>query len=134
MSWGISENATEKEKIFADFSEILNGINSADGLSYNQYSCIYDIGRELADKEYQQGRADAIEEFCSEIDLEEPMHFTKEQVRWIKKYVILKRWNVIDECIEIIKGISRRNFSYRLDEIVNRTVEQMENLKEWKNE
>lgn len=52
---------------------------------------------------YKKGRVDALEEFCSEIDLEEPMHFTKEQVRWIKKYVIVKRQNVIEECLNIIK-------------------------------
>ena len=60
MSWGISPNATEKEKIFADFNDSLNGMNR---LSYRHHSQIYDIGRELADKEYQQGKADAIEEY-----------------------------------------------------------------------
>ena len=63
MSSGISENETEKEKIFADFNDILNDINSEGGLSYHHYSSIYDIGKKLADKEYQQGRSDAIEEF-----------------------------------------------------------------------
>lgn len=62
MSWGISPNATKKEKIFADYNDSLMGMNSADGLSYRHYSKIYDIGRNLADKEYDQGRADAIEE------------------------------------------------------------------------
>lgn len=33
-------------------------MNSADGLSYRYYSQIYDLGRELADKEYQQGIKD----------------------------------------------------------------------------
>lgn len=82
MSWGISQNATEKEKIFADFNDSLNGMNSADGLSYHHYSCIYDIGRKLADKEYQQGRADALE-----ID-EDSVRFTNEQKAWVKKYII----------------------------------------------
>lgn len=58
MSWGISPNATEKEKIFADFNDSLQGINSEYGLSYYLYSNIYNIGRKLADKEYQQGRAE----------------------------------------------------------------------------
>lgn len=56
MSWGISQNATEKEKIFADFNDSLKGMNSADGLSYHHYSAIWDLGRRLADKEYEQGR------------------------------------------------------------------------------
>lgn len=64
MSWGISENATEKEKIFADYNDSLMGMNSADGLSYHHYSRIYDIGRKLADKEYQQGKADGAREFA----------------------------------------------------------------------
>ena len=62
MSWGISPNATEKEKIFADFADFLNGLNSAGGLSYHHYSQIFDIGRKLADEEYEQGRADVVEE------------------------------------------------------------------------
>ena len=58
MSWGINPNAKEKEKIFADFNDALNGMNCADGLAYRHYSEIFDLGRKLADKEYQQGRLD----------------------------------------------------------------------------
>ena len=58
MSWGINPNATEKEKIFAEFNDSINGLNCADGLSYRHYSAIYDLGRKLADDEYNQGRAD----------------------------------------------------------------------------
>lgn len=36
------------------------------------------------------------------IDLEKPMHFTKEQSEWIKQYVILKRKEVIDDTIQEI--------------------------------
>jgi len=32
-----------------------------------------------------------------DIELEKPMHFTKEQSAWIKKYVILKKREVLEE-------------------------------------
>lgn len=58
MSWGISPNATEKEKIFTNFADCIQGMNSVCEIDYSAYSQIWDMGRELADKEYQQGRAD----------------------------------------------------------------------------
>lgn len=67
MSWGINPNATEKEKIFADYNDNLIGMNSSDGLSYHHYSQLYDIGRNLADREYQQGKVDGFDEFFNAI-------------------------------------------------------------------
>lgn len=64
MSWGINPNATEKEKIFAEFNDSINGLNCADGLSYRHYSAIYDLGRKLADDEYNQGKADRDKELA----------------------------------------------------------------------
>lgn len=36
------------------------------------------------------------------VKIETPMHFTKEQSDWIKKYVILKRYATLDEFREKI--------------------------------
>lgn len=62
MSWGISDKATEKEKIFAEFSDCINGFNCAGKIDYDAYSQIYDFGRTLADREYEQGKADGVDE------------------------------------------------------------------------
>lgn len=51
-------------------------------------------------------RATAIDEFISEIDLDKPMHFTKEQAAWIKKYVILKRQDAIEEQKELMYALA----------------------------
>jgi len=57
----------------------------------------------LLDRYDAKVRATAIEEFISEIDLDKPMHFTKEQAAWIKKYVILKRHDAIKEFVKSIE-------------------------------
>ena len=45
-------------KAYTEFNDSINGLNCADGLSYRHYSAIYDLGRKLADDEYNQGRTD----------------------------------------------------------------------------
>ena len=57
-----------KEKIFKNFTDSLNKMNKSDGLSDYHFSKIYDLAEKLADKEYQQGRADVIDEFVSRIE------------------------------------------------------------------
>lgn len=59
------------------------------------YSCLFDWEEHDA-----KIRKDAIEEFCNGIELDTPMHFTKEQSEWIKKYVILKRYEAIEEFVK----------------------------------
>ena len=95
MSWGINPNATEKEKIFAEFNDSINGLNCADGLSYRHYSAIYDLGRKLADDEYNQGRADerakVIDEFLEEAFREIEQRITDGKK---EKDVYLDKWDL----------------------------------------
>jgi hypothetical protein len=60
-NWGISPNASEKEKIKADYADILHGMNSTGAIPYDVYSDLFDDGMELFDRMYEQGKADAIE-------------------------------------------------------------------------
>ena len=59
-NWGISPNASEKEKIKADYADILNGMNSTGAITYDVYSDLFDDGMELFDRMYEQGKADAV--------------------------------------------------------------------------
>lgn len=60
MAWGISEKAPQREKIFARYADDIQGLNSTGTVDYRLYSYLWDIGRELADKSYEQGKKDAI--------------------------------------------------------------------------
>ena len=59
-NWGISPNASEKEKIKADYADILHGMNSTGAIPYDVYSDLFDDGMELFDRMYEQGKADAV--------------------------------------------------------------------------
>lgn len=59
-NWGISPNASEKEKIKADYADILHGMNSTGAIPYDVYSDLFDAGMELFDRMYEQGKADAV--------------------------------------------------------------------------
>ena len=58
-NWGISPNASEKEKIKADYADILHGMNSTGTIPCDVYSDLFDDGMELLDRMYEQGKADA---------------------------------------------------------------------------
>lgn len=60
-NWGISPNASEKEKIKADYADILHGMNSTGAIPYDVYSDLFDEGMELFDRMYEQGKADEAE-------------------------------------------------------------------------
>lgn len=70
MSCKINLNTTEKAKIFADFMNYINGKYSRCELNFLECMEIADRARELAEKEYQQGRADAIDEFLIKLKRE----------------------------------------------------------------
>ena len=59
-NWGISPNASEKEKIKADYADILHGMNGTGAITYGVYSDLFDDGMELLDRMYEQGKADAV--------------------------------------------------------------------------
>jgi hypothetical protein len=58
-NWGISPNASEKEKIKADYADILHGMNSTGAIPYDVYSDLFDAGMELFDRMYEHGLKDA---------------------------------------------------------------------------
>ena len=58
-NWGIADTAPEKEKIKADFSDFINGLNSVTKIDYETYSELFDEGMKLLDKMYELGKKEA---------------------------------------------------------------------------
>lgn len=54
--WGISSEATEKEKIKAEMADFLNGYNSCGEIDYKVYSELFDISMDLLDRMYELDR------------------------------------------------------------------------------
>lgn len=52
-NWGISPNASEKEKIKSEMADFLNGLNSVGEISYSTYSELYDFSIKLLDDMYK---------------------------------------------------------------------------------
>jgi len=57
--WGISDKASEKEKLKSEMGDYLNGLNSTCEISYNAYSEIFDFSHELLDRMYELGKSEA---------------------------------------------------------------------------
>lgn len=55
MGWGISENASSKEKIKAEMADFLKGLNSTGVIDYQIYSEMFDFSMQLLDKMYEEG-------------------------------------------------------------------------------
>ena len=58
-NWGISEKATEKEKIKSQMADFLGGFNYCGELSYNSYSELFDFSMELLDRMYELGKSES---------------------------------------------------------------------------
>lgn len=43
MSWGISENASEKEKLKAEVNDYIHGLNAVGKIDYICYNKLYDV-------------------------------------------------------------------------------------------
>lgn len=56
MSWGISSNAANKEKLKAEMADYLNGFNSTGIMSYEVYSEALSVSMKLLDKMYDLGK------------------------------------------------------------------------------
>ena len=54
MSWGISENASEKEKLKAEINDFFSGLNSVGDIDYEAYSQIYDVVMPIIDDMYKR--------------------------------------------------------------------------------
>ncbi|PTU25904.1 hypothetical protein DA469_21295 [Bacillus subtilis] len=58
MSWGISPNATRKEKLKAEMADFLNGLNSAGEISYGIYCETFDFSMKLLDEMYELSKSE----------------------------------------------------------------------------
>jgi hypothetical protein len=56
-NWGISETASEKEKIKSEFADFINGLNSCGEIDYSVYSELFDFAMPLLDKMFEAGKA-----------------------------------------------------------------------------
>jgi hypothetical protein len=61
MPWGIAKTASEKEKIKAEFADILNGLNSTGAIDWATYSQLFDTSHDLFDKMYALGEEKIIQ-------------------------------------------------------------------------
>lgn len=61
-SWGISPNATPKEKLKAEMADLLHGLNSVGEIDYSTYNEIFDFSMDLLDKMYVLGKEDSKED------------------------------------------------------------------------
>lgn len=58
MSWGISENASPKEKMKSQMADYLKGLNSTGAIDYATYSEMFDFSMELLDKMHYLGKTE----------------------------------------------------------------------------
>ena len=54
MSWGISETASEKEKLKAEVNDYLHGLNAVGKIDWLAYSELYDVCMPILDKCYDR--------------------------------------------------------------------------------
>lgn len=54
--WGVSPNASEKEKLKSEWADYLNGLNSCCEITYSVYSEAFDFGMNLLDEMYTLGQ------------------------------------------------------------------------------
>jgi len=54
MSWGINENASEKEKLKSEINDFFHGLNSTCAIDYEAYSRIYDVVMPIIDNMYER--------------------------------------------------------------------------------
>jgi hypothetical protein len=61
MSWGISDNASEKEKLKSEINDFFCGLNSTCEIDYEAYSQIYDAVMPIIDDMYERKRQEDTE-------------------------------------------------------------------------
>lgn len=54
MSWGVSENASEKEKLKLEVNDYFKGLNSCGIIDYIAYSKLYDICMPILEECYDR--------------------------------------------------------------------------------
>lgn len=59
MSWGISENASEKEKLKAEVNDYFHGLNAVGKIDYKCYSKLYDVCMPILEECYDRIKAES---------------------------------------------------------------------------
>ena len=54
--FGISNKASEKEKLKSEFADMINGLNCVGKISYATYCDLFDFTHKLLDDMYELGR------------------------------------------------------------------------------
>jgi hypothetical protein len=54
MSWGISENASEMEKLKAEVNDYFHGLNAVGEIDYKAYCELYDVCMPILEKCYSR--------------------------------------------------------------------------------
>lgn len=54
MSWGISENASEKEKLKAEVNDYFHGLNAVGKIDYRAYYELYDVCMPILEECYDR--------------------------------------------------------------------------------
>lgn len=62
MSWGISENASEKEKLKSEVNDYFKGLNSCGIIDYIAYSELYDACMPILEECYDRMKEEEEEE------------------------------------------------------------------------
>lgn len=62
MSWGISKNASEKEKLKAEVNDYFHGLNSVAKIDYIAYCELYDACMPILEKCYDRMEKERKEE------------------------------------------------------------------------
>lgn len=62
MGWGISDSASEKEKLKAEINDFLCGLNSTCEIDYEAYSQIYDAVMPIIDGMYKRRKEEETDE------------------------------------------------------------------------
>lgn len=57
-NWGISESATDKEKLKSKMADFLNGLNCCGDISISTYDAIFDFSMDMLDKMYELGKSE----------------------------------------------------------------------------
>lgn len=60
--WGISENASEKEKLKAEFNDFFHGQNATGSIDWIAYSELYDACMPILDRAYERMHKEESEE------------------------------------------------------------------------
>ena len=62
MGWGISPNASEKEKLKAEVNDYFKGLNSCGDIDWVTYSELYDACMPILDKGYDRMQAERLKD------------------------------------------------------------------------